>query len=65
MVNIESWEYPIDFLVLQPRTKFNGYHLILGRPWLATKDDYISCQAGNMNVKNGSLSKQLVLYPLA
>ena len=24
MVSIHSWEYPTDFLVLQPKTKFNG-----------------------------------------
>ena len=65
MVTINSWEYPIYFLVLQPKTKFNGYPLILGRPWLATADAYISCRAGNMTIKNGPLSKQLVLYPPA
>jgi len=57
MVTIDSWEYPTDFLVLQPKTKFNGYPLILGRPWLATADAYISCRAGNMTIKNGPLSK--------
>lgn len=65
MVSIDSWEYPTDFLVLQPKTKFNGYPLILGRPWLATADAYISCRARNMTTKNGHLSKQLVLYPPA
>ena len=63
MVSIYSWEYPIDFLSLQPKTKFNGYPLILGRPWLATVDAYISCRSENMTIKNGPLSKQLVLYP--
>ena len=43
MVTIDSWEYPIDFLVLQPKTKFNGYPIILGRPWLASANAYISC----------------------
>lgn len=62
MVSIDSWEYPTDFLVLQPKTKFNGYPLILGRPLLATVDAYISCRAGKMTIKNGNLSKQLVLY---
>ena len=32
MVTIDSWEYPTDFLVPQPKKKFNGYPLILGRP---------------------------------
>jgi len=36
MVSIDSWEIYVDFLVIQPNTKFNGYPLILGRPWLAT-----------------------------
>ena len=36
MVSIDSWEYPADFLILQPKVKLNGYPLILGRPWLAT-----------------------------
>ena len=57
MVIIESWDYPIDLLVLQPKTKFNGYPLILGRPWLATTDAYISCRVGNVTIKNGHLSK--------
>ena len=65
MVTIDSWEYPTDFLVLQQKTKFNGYPLILGRPWLAIADAYISCRARNMTIKNGPLSKQLVLYPPA
>ena len=32
MVSIDSWEYPVDFLVLQPKAKLTGYPLILGRP---------------------------------
>jgi len=65
MVSIDSLEYPTDFLVLQPKAKFNGYPLILGRPWLDTVDAYISCRVGNMTIKNGHLSKELVLYPPA
>ena len=65
MVSIDSWEYPIDFLVLQPKAKLTGYPLILGRPWLAIADAYISCIDRNMTIKNMHMSKQLVLYPLA
>ena len=43
LVLFDSWEYPVDFLVLQPKAKLTGYHFILGRPWLATMDAYISC----------------------
>ena len=38
MASIDSWEYPADLLVLQPKAKFTGYPLILGRPWLAIAD---------------------------
>jgi len=65
MVSIDSWEYPSNFLVLQPKAKLTGYPLILGRPWLATPYAYISYWAGNMTIKNGHMSKQLVLYPPA
>ena len=36
MVSINSWEYPTDFLGIQPKSKLLGYPLILGRAWLAT-----------------------------
>lgn len=49
MVSIDSWEYPAYFLVFQLKAKLTGYPLILGRPWLAIVDAYISCRAGNMN----------------
>eukprot|EP00253_Pinus_taeda_P022003 PITA_22003 len=65
MVSTDSWEYPADFLVLQPKANLTGYPLILGRPWLATADAYISCRVRNMTIKNGHMSKQLVLYPHA
>jgi len=65
MVSIDSREYLVDFRDLQHKTKFNGYPLILGRPWIATADAYVSCRARNMTIKNGCLSKQLVLYPPA
>lgn len=42
MVSIDSYEYPIDFLVLQPKTKFNGCPITLGKPWLTTIGAYIS-----------------------
>ena len=65
LVSVDFWEYPADFLVLQPKEKLTGYPLILGRPWLATVDAYIICRAGSMTIKNGPMSKQLVLYPPA
>jgi hypothetical protein len=50
IISIHYWEYPIDFLVLQPKYQSNGYPLILGRPWLATKNAYNGCTTCNMNI---------------
>ena len=38
VVSLESWEYPVDFIVLETKEKLRGYPLILGSPWLATTD---------------------------
>lgn len=65
MVSIDSWEYPTDLLVLQPKPKLTRYPLIVGRPWLPTVDAYISYQVGNTTIKNKNISKQLILYPPA
>ena len=65
MVSIDSWEYPIDFLVINPRSRLDGHPLILGRPWLATSDAYICCRDGNMSIERGSVIKNLILYPPA
>jgi hypothetical protein len=62
---VESWNYPVDFTVLQPKTKVGGHPLILGRPWLATADAFISCRSGSMTISNGYETKQLTLYPHA
>jgi hypothetical protein len=64
-ISVESWNYPVDFTVLQPKTKLGGHPLILGRPWLATADDFISCRSGSMTISNGYETKQLTLYPHA
>ena len=48
IVSLDSWEYPVDFLVLQPKSNLGGHPIILGRPWLATTDAFIGCRSGNM-----------------
>ena len=48
MVSIDSSWYPTDFLVLEPKTKFNRYPLILERHFLATVNVYINCRVRNM-----------------
>jgi hypothetical protein len=63
IISVESWNYLADFVVLQPKTKLGGHPLILGRPWLATTDDFINCRSGSMTISNGDETKQLTHYP--
>lgn len=43
IISVDSWEYLVDFLVLNPKNNLEGHPLILGRPWLATANTYIGC----------------------
>jgi hypothetical protein len=63
IVSLDSWEYPIDFMVLQPKSNLGGHPLILGRPWLATIDAFISCRSGDMTIAYGDSVKKFNLYP--
>eukprot|EP00253_Pinus_taeda_P034133 PITA_34133 len=65
IVSLDSWEYPVDFLVLQPKSNLGGHPIILSRPWLATVDAFIGCRSGNMIISRGTERKQLTLYPSA
>eukprot|EP00253_Pinus_taeda_P006489 PITA_06489 len=65
VISVESWNYPADFVLLQTKTKLGGHPLILGRPWLAIADAFISCRSGSMTISNGQETKQLTLYPHA
>jgi hypothetical protein len=64
-ISVDSWEYPADFLIINPRSGLEGHPLILGRPWLATVDAYIGCRMGNMTISRGGVTKNLILYPPA
>eukprot|EP00253_Pinus_taeda_P026161 PITA_26161 len=65
MASVDSWEYPVDFLIINPKNQLDGHPLILGRPWLATADAYIGCRQCSMTITRGSNVKNLALYPLA
>ena len=43
IVSIYSWEYPVDLIIIQPKSNLGGHTLILGRPWLTTFDAFIGC----------------------
>ena len=65
VISVDSWEYRADFLVLQPKSQLGGHPLILGRPWLATIDAYISCRSRSMTISDDIETKILTLYPLS
>jgi hypothetical protein len=65
-VTLASWEYPVDFLVIYSKSSSKpGHPLVLGHPWLATIDAFISCRSGEMTISNGTHSQKLVLFPPA
>ena len=63
VISVDSWEYPADFLVLQPKSQLGGHPLILGRPWLSIANAFISCRSGSMTISDGTEIKNLTLYP--
>lgn len=64
IVSLCSWEYLIDFFVLQPKSNLGRKSLILGIPWMATANAFISYRLGKMIISKGNESKQITLYPL-
>jgi hypothetical protein len=44
LVTLNSWEYPVYFLVIQPKTNMVGHLVILGRPWSAIADAFVGCR---------------------
>ena len=65
IVSLESWEYPVDFFVLQPKSTSGGHLVVLGRPWLATTNVFIGCRPGEMYLPRGNSFKKVSLYPPA
>eukprot|EP00253_Pinus_taeda_P007361 PITA_07361 len=64
-VYLDSWEYPVDFMILTLKNNLGGHPLILGRPWLATAKAFISCRFDDMYISDGSSTKKFTLYPPA
>jgi hypothetical protein len=62
---VDSCEYLVNFLVINPRSGLEGNPLILGKPWLAIADAYIGCREGNMKITRGGITKNIILYPPA
>ena len=63
IVSVASWEYLIDFMVVQSKGSSKGHPIILGIPWLATANTFIGCRDGEMTISNGLSTQKLALYP--
>jgi hypothetical protein len=64
-ISVDSWEYPKDFLIINPRSRLEGHPLILGRLWITIANAYIGCRTGSMKIARGGVTKNLILYPPA
>ena len=65
LVSVGSWEYPTEFLVINPKSRMDGHPLILGRPWLEKHDAYIGCWRGSITIARGDSIKNIIIYPPA
>ena len=63
VVSVASWEYPINFMVVESKDPSKGHPIILGIPWLATANSFIGCSDGEMTISNGLSTQRLILYP--
>jgi hypothetical protein len=53
----------MDFLVIHPKSPKLGHPMVLGQPWLATPDAFITSLFGEMTISNGTQSHKLILFP--
>jgi len=47
-------------MILTPKNNLGGNPLILGIPWLATTDAFISCRSDDMFIYDGSMRLSLL-----
>ena len=64
LVSLYSWEYPVDFMILT-QNNLGGHLIILGRPWLAIADAFISCRFADIYISDGISTNKFTLYPPA
>jgi hypothetical protein len=65
LVTLDSWEYPVNFMIIHSKDPTKGHLIILGRPWLAMANAFIGCRGGDMFISNGISSQKLTLFPPA
>ena len=50
-------------MILESKDPSKGHPIVLGRPWLATANDFIGCRDGYITISNDLSTQRLVLYP--
>ena len=63
IVSLASWEYSMEFMVIESKDPSKGHPIIFGRPWLATANSFMGCRDGEMTISNGLSTQRLILYP--
>ena len=61
VVSVASWEYPVDFMVIESKVPSKGHPIILGIPWLDIDNAFIGCRDGEMTISNGLSTQKLAL----
>jgi len=59
-ISLDYWEYTIDFVISTAKNNLGGHALILGRPWLATANAFISYRSGDMYTSDGIQQRNLL-----
>ena len=67
LVQVDKFYYPVDFIVLDKESIASGPNhvpIILGRPFLATKNALINCRNGMMHLTFGNMTLELNIFHL-
>ena len=65
LVQVDKFYYPVDFIVLDKDSIASGPNhvpIILGRPFLATKNALINCRNGMMHLTFGNMTLELNIF---
>ena len=67
LVQVDTFYYPIDFVVLdieQSTRGINNIAIILGRPFLAASNALINCRNGLMKLTFGNMTMEINIFNL-
>jgi hypothetical protein len=64
LVQVDKLVYPVDFIFLDTQSveACNSFHVILGRPFLATSNVLINCRNGLMKLSFGNMTLEMNIF---